>query len=367
MPGCLRASRALHVDGVGVATTSAGLTRPPRLRPGSRVAAVTLSWGGPGTFPARYEAGVRQLEDEFGVEVVELPSTRAPAAELASDPQRRADDLHAAFADDTIDAVVSTIGGDDSIRLLPLLDLDLLASHPKPFVGYSDPTTIHMALRRAGMVSFYGPAIMSGFGENAGLHEYLVEGVRRMLVDPVAPLAWPENRDGWTVELLDWRDPTLQERPRALRSSTGWRWHGGERRSGPTVAASLEALDFLRGSVWWPDLTGVVLLLETSEEAPPPVVVTRFLRSLELTGELARLAGIVLGRPGGADLDPDAHAAYDEALLGVVRDEAGLDELAVVTGVDMGHTDPMWTVPQGVELELDPDAGRLTFLEVGVA
>lgn len=347
-------------------TTSAGLVRPPRIGPGARVAAVTPSWGGPGTFPARYEAGVTQLQDELGVEVVELPSTRARAAALAADPQRRADDLHAAFADDTIDAVVTTIGGDDSIRLLPLLDLDLLAANPKPFVGYSDATTIHMALRRAGVVSFYGPSVMAGFGENAGLHRYLVEGVRSMLVEPDAPLVWPENTDGWTVEMLDWSDPSLQVRPRRLQPSTGWRWHGGRRRSGPTVVACLEVLSFLRGSAWWPDLTDAVLVLETSEEAPPPVVLTRFLRSLALTGELTRLAGIVLGRPGGANLDPAEHTTYDDALLAVVRGEAGDHDVPVVTGVDVGHTDPMWTVPQGVELEVDSETRRLTFLEAGV-
>lgn len=62
-----------------------------------------------------------------------------------------------AFTDPDIAGVVSTIGGDDSIRLLPLLDLDLLATKPKVFLGYSDATIIHTTLRRAGVVDFYGP------------------------------------------------------------------------------------------------------------------------------------------------------------------------------------------------------------------
>jgi muramoyltetrapeptide carboxypeptidase LdcA involved in peptidoglycan recycling len=341
-------------------------TRPPRLRAGDRLAAVTSSWGGPATFPHRYEAGKRQLEEAFGVEVVELPHTLADAAALAADPAARADDLHRAFADPDIAGVVATIGGDDAIRLLPHLDLELLAANPKVYLGYSDPTIIHLALRRAGMRSFYGPTIMSGFAENQGLHAYLEQGVRRTLFEPEAPLVWPENRDGWTVEFLDWADPASQDRRRTLQPTTGWRWHGGAVREGTSLAACVEVLDWLRGTEWWPSLEGAVLLLETSEEAPPPELLTRFLRILALTGELEQLAGIVLGRPGGADLAVEDHLAYDDAILRVVREEQGLHDLPVVTNVDFGHTDPLWTIPQSTRMRVDPDARTLTFLEAAV-
>lgn len=347
---------------------SGQMRRPRRLRAGDRIAAVTLSWGGPGAFPHRYAAGKRQLEDTFGMQVVEMPHTLADPDLLAADPAVRVADLHAAFADPDIAGVVSTIGGDDSIRLLPLLDLDLLAANPKVFLGYSDATITQMALRRAGVVSFYGPAVMAGFGENCGLRDYLITGVRRTLFDPPddGVLVWTENPDGWTVEELDWANPANQQRRRHVRPSTGWRWHGGHVREGPTVVACLEVLDWLRGTAWWPDLDGAVLLVETSEEAPPPDIVARYLRSFALLGDLQRLAGLVLGRPGGADLDPADHTAYDQAVLRVVRTERGLHDLPVVTGVDFGHSDPMWTIPQGVRLRVDPDARQLVFLERGV-
>lgn len=346
-----------------VSSTEYGLTLPRRWQAGDRIAAVSLSWGGPGVLPDRYRAGVRQFEAEFGVEVVEMASTLARPDVLAARPQLRVDDLHAAFADPDIHGVVSTIGGDDSIRLLPLIDLELLADNPKAFLGYSDSTMTHMALRRAGIVSYYGPAIMAGFGENAGLHDYLVRGVRSMLFEPSPTCPWPPNTDGWTTEMLDWSDPALQDRPRTLEPSTGWRWHGGVTRTGPTVVACLEVLDWLRGSAWMPDLDGAVLLLETSEEAPPPEAVLRFLRVLHLTGDLARLSGIVLGRPGGEDLDETQHLEYDQALVRAVRDEAGIEDLPLVSGVDFGHTDPMWTVPQGLALRVDTETQVIEFVE----
>jgi muramoyltetrapeptide carboxypeptidase LdcA involved in peptidoglycan recycling len=345
---------------------AASLRRPRRLTSGDRIAAVSPSWGGPGAFPARYAAGVRQLEAAFGVEVVAMPNALRDPDWLATNPAARADDLMTAFADPGIAGIVSTIGGEDGIRILRHLDLSVIAANPKVMLGYSDTTTVHMACLRAGVVGFSGPAIMSGFGESGGLHPYLVDGVRRMLFEPAAPIPWPENTDGWTVEHVDWADPSTQERPRRLRPSSGWRWLGGHDAAGPIVPACLEVLDWLRGTPWWPDLDGAFLAVETSEEQPPPEAVARFLRSLAASGELSRLAGILLARPGGSALDPADHGAYDEAVVAVVRGEEGLDEMPIVTGLDFGHTDPMWTLPIGMPVRVEPSTRRITFPEAGV-
>jgi len=342
------------------------LVRPCALAPGDRVAAVTSSWGGPSVFPHRYEAGVRQLEAAFGVTVVAMPHTLADPSWLAANPAARADDLHLAFADTSIAGIVSTIGGDDSIRLLPMLDLGTIRANPKVLLGFSDTTIAQMACLRAGIVSFYGPSIMAGFAENGGIFPYAAEGVRRTIFDPDADLAWPENTDGWTVEFLDWADPSNQDRPRTLHPAGGWRWLGGDTAEGPIVPACLEVLDWLRGTPWWPDLDGAVLAVETSEEQPSPQVVRRFFRSLAATGELDRLAAILFGRPGGATLDPAEHVAYDEVIVSVIRDEQRLDRVPIVTGMDFGHTDPAWTLPIGVPVRVDPRSRSVRLLEPGV-
>jgi muramoyltetrapeptide carboxypeptidase LdcA involved in peptidoglycan recycling len=100
-----------------------------------------------------------------------------------------------------------------------------------------------------------------------------------------------------------------------LWPGTGWRWHGGIAREGTTVGGCLEVLDFLWGTMWWPPLDEAVLMLETSEDQPPPVSVIFLLRSLAATGELHRLAGIVVGRPGGPDLGVADHGDYERAIL----------------------------------------------------
>ena len=342
------------------------LQRPPRLAAGDRIAVVSLSWGGPGAFPDRYRAGVRQMEHEFGIEVVPTSNALREPEWVARNPQARAEDLMTAFSDPGVAGIVSSIGGDDSIRILPFLDPSVIAANPKVFLGFSDTTITHMACLRAGLVSFYGPAIMAGFGENAGLFPYMVEGVRRTLFEPEELLEWPENDDGWTVEHLDWGDPADQARARVLRSSTGWRWLGGEAAQGPVVAGCVEVLDWLRGTKWWPDLDGAVLAIETSEDQPPPAAVAGFLRSLAARDDLQRLAALLIGRPGGSDLPVEDHARYDEAATLVVRDEEGLDAMPIVTGMDFGHTDPAWTIPIGMPMRVDPSRTSVEFLRAGV-
>jgi hypothetical protein len=114
------------------------LVVPPKAQPGDRVAVVSLSWVGPGVFPAVHEIGMRVLREELGLIPVEYPTTRQRGAT----PQDRAADLMTAFAGPTIRAVLATIGGADQITVLPHLDPAVFIANPKPFVEYSDNTNL---------------------------------------------------------------------------------------------------------------------------------------------------------------------------------------------------------------------------------
>jgi len=105
--------------------------RPPRLSAGDAVAVVSPSWGGPALYPHIFDAGLRVLREHFGLRVKEYPSARARPDYLRDNPRARADDLNAAFCDPEVHAIVASIGGDDSVRLLPYLDADALRANPK--------------------------------------------------------------------------------------------------------------------------------------------------------------------------------------------------------------------------------------------
>ena len=345
------------------------MIKPPKLKPGDKVAAISLAWGGPGTFPHRYQAGKQQLQDTFGVQVVETRHALRDAEWLWRNPQARADDLMEAFADPSIKAIIATIGGDDSIRTLPFVDLDVIRANPKIFMGYSDTTITHFACLKAGLVSFYGPAIMAGFGENGGLLPYMVDAVRNTLFSSAPIGEIQPNLAGWTVEHLDWVDPLHQQRKRTLNPVTGWRWlQGAGIRRGHLIGGCFEVLELLRGTAFWPALDqwqDAILFLETSEDAPAPAVVTYGLRTYAALGILPKLAGILLARPGG-QIPIAQFSQYDDAVRTVVVEEEGLTELPIITNMDFGHTDPMFVLPYGVQAEIDCARQRLVILESAV-
>lgn len=345
------------------------MIKPEQLQPGDTVAAISLSWGGPNTFPHRYEAGKQQLQDEFGVKVIETPNALRDADWLYKNPEARADDFIWAFQNDAVQAIISTIGGDDSIRILPFLDVDVIRSNPKIFLGYSDSTISHLACFRAGLVSFYGPSIMAGFGENGGLFPYMVDSIRRTLfsTEPIGETR--PNIAGWTVEQLDWGLPENQSRKRQLTPATGWKFmQGTGTRQGHLIGGCLEVLDFLRGTDFWPEPAAwqnAILFLETSEDAPPPALLKYILRSYASMGILQQLSGILFGRPGG-NIPVERFQEYDHVLRQVVAEEQGLSELPIVTHMDFGHTDPVFVLPYGIQTRIDCETHTFSILENAV-
>ena len=274
-----------------------------------------------------------------------------------------------AFTDSSIKAIISTIGGDDSIRIIPFIDSNVIRSNPKIFLGYSDTTVIHLACLEAGLISFYGPSIMAGFAENGGMFPYMVDSVRKTLFSSAPVGRIDPNVAGWTAQFLDWAEPELQTCKRELIPSTGWRFLQGRGvRRGRLIGGCLEVLGWLRGTDVWPGSElwrGAILFLETSEEAPPPTAVLRELRVYAAMGILKELTGILFGRPGG-QVPPEQFDAYDQAIRQVIHEEEGLRDLPVITQMDFGHTDPRFVLPYGIEAKIDCDAQVLTIVENAV-
>lgn len=345
------------------------MIKPSKLLPGDKIAAISLSWGGAGTFPHRYEIGKKQLEAELGLQVIETRHALRDAEWLDKNPKARADDLIEAFSDPSIKAIISTIGGDDSIRLLPYLNLDVIRNNPKIFLGYSDTTVSHFACYKAGLVSFYGPSIMTGFAENCGIFPYTVTSIKKTLFQTAQIGIIEHNTSGWTAEFLDWAEPANQKKRRKRQNSAGWHFLQGEGlQTGKLLGGCMEVLEFLKGTELWPDKAAwknAILFLETSEEGAPPVAVKRFLRNLAAQGILENISGLLFGRPGG-QISPGTFTEYDQAILRVVAGEMGRQDIPIITNMDFGHTDPMFLLPYGVMAQTDCDKKELAITENAV-
>ena len=342
---------------------------PKKLKKGDKVAAITLSWGGPAVFPHRYEIGKKQLEEEFGLQVVEARHALKSADLIYKNPKARADDLMESFQDPSIKGIFSTIGGDDSVRILPYLDFSVIANNPKIVMGFSDTTIIHIACLLSGVRSFYGPSFMAGFAENGGMFPYMIDSIKKTLFSNEFIGEISSNKSGWTMELLDWGIKENQTKKRTLNPHRQWNFLSGDKKvTGRLIGGCSEVLEFLKGTEYWPNKRlwqDSILFLENSEDAPTPTQLKYWLRNYGTMGLFEQLSGIIFGRPGG-NVAVDTFKEYDNIFLQVVGKEFDQPKLPIITQMDFGHTDPMFIIPYGAQATIDPINKKFIILEAGV-
>lgn len=333
-----------------------GWIQPEPLKKGDTVAVLSMSWGGPSVFPHVYDAGKRHVEETLGLVVKEYWSTRAPAADLAMSPERRAQDVMDAFRDPEVKAIFASIGGDDSMLLLPHLDFSEIRRNPKIVMGYSDTTTLLTALAAHKVISLHGPSVMAGFAQASSMpaswHRHIRdvlfgEGTRKLSLPSFA-----EFGDGYR----DWSDTSSASTVKEWKKTDGRHWLQGDAKiTGRVLGGCVEVLEFLKGTEYWPKKNiwkNAILLLETSEEKPSVDVVKRVLRNYGLQGILGSVSGLVVGR--ARDYSDVEKKQLDDMVYDVAVREFGCKDLVIVTNFDVGHTDPQVILPIGAKLRLDP-------------
>ncbi|MFP4551265.1 MAG: S66 peptidase family protein [Spirochaetales bacterium] len=325
----------------------------PRLEPGSRLAIVSPSNGLAVSFPGVYEQGLDVLRS-LDLEPVEFPTARMSTEELYKSPQLRVKDLHDALEDSSISGIVATIGGYESVRLLPLLDPALFRRHPKFMLGGSDATTFLTFARRVGVPAFYGPSVMSGISQTPHLPDEFRSHLESFLFSlwrTYQYAGFPRYSHGYT----GW-DKTGKGGVTSLINNEGFRvLHGSSIAAGHLWGGCIEVLEFLKGTKFWPQASffdDAILFFETSEEKPPPERVGYMLRNYGVAGILNRAAGLLLGRP--KDYTSSDVTKLHELVRRICIEEFHAEELVIIADVDIGHTDPKWIVPIGGEAELDP-------------
>ena len=295
--------------------------RPPALRPGDRVAVLTVSSP---VDPGKLADGLRTLR-RLGLEPDVFGSARAEGDYLAGDDRLRAADLTAALTDPGYRAVLLANGGYGAHRTLELLDWDAIGTpDPRVVVGYSDVTALHEAItRRLGWVSLFGPmvAVEPYRRGHRGL-----DGLARTLTEPATAtrLAFPDGR--------------------ALVPGSA---------EGVTVGGTLA---LLAGSIGTPTSVparGGILLLEDVDEKPYRL--DGFLTHLRRSGYLDGVAGVLCGTFTGC--------GPSEGIEQLLRDRLGGLGVPVLTGADIGHGVEMQTFPIGVRARLDTGARTLTLSE----
>ncbi|MFF4502738.1 LD-carboxypeptidase [Streptomyces sp. NPDC001401] len=322
-------------------SSTAAPVLPPALAPGDVVAIVAPASDAAGRYPERLERGLQALRDA-GLRPRLATNARATGRWTAGTVDERVADLHEAFKDDEVRAVLCAIGGSLSARLLPELDYGLIAAHPKVFCGYSDITTLHTAIRaETGLVTFYGPSVMAEWAEYPAPLRETAEHFLKVTgsPQPAGPVPRPERI---VTEGADWGAPGQARRaepvptPEVLRPG---------RVEGTLAGGCLPVLRRLIGTPWQPDFTDCVVLLETPQLPYSMVNAAEDLLSMNLAGMFEGARGIVFGWPFREDQIEDLGHAITDSLYG--------HDFPVVIGFPCGHTSPMTTLPLGVRATLD--------------
>jgi len=304
---------------------------PPPLGPGSHVRVIAPSRSLALISPSTRAIADARLRD-LGLSLSFGAHVEVADRFVSSPVSGRVADLHDAFADPAVDAVLTVIGGYNSNQLLPYLDWDLIGANPKILCGYSDVTALTCAINKmTGLVTYSGPHY-STFGMRDHFDTTLRWFADALFADqPV--LATPPP--SWTDD--EW---FLDQDQRTVRPNDGhWVLRHGHA-DGRLVGGNLCTLNLLHGTPWMPDLADSVVFIEDDRESSI-VTFDRDLTSLTQQPGFESVRALLIGR-----FEP--HLAMErDTLAAIVNSKRELDDKPIVANVDFGHTDPLLTIPVG--------------------
>ncbi len=319
----------------------------PKLRPGHGVRILAPSCTLP-SLPWVTDAFLEQAKDFFrsrGMTVTEGKHLREGDAFGSTTVEARLEDLHAAFADDAVHAIITIRGGWLANSLLARLDYDLIKAHPKVLCGYSDITALQNAIfAKTGLVTYSGPNFLA-FGIGDQLH-YTFEAFEQCVLHDDPFIAEPSRE--WTDEFWSPDHQTL-----AFEHNEGpWILREGES-EGRLLGGNLCTLNLLQGSEYMPDLRESVLFLEDDHESLAHTF-DRNLQSLLHLPSARGIRGLVIGRF-------EKSSGVTRALLEqIIASKPELAGLPVIANADFGHTRPMITFPIGGRTRILANNGEAT-------
>lgn len=256
---------------------------------------------------------------------------------LSGTDELRARDINAMFADDEVDAIVCLRGGYGAMRLLDKIDYDLIARHPKIFVGFSDITALHIALlNRCGLATFHGPMAAANWAGKP-LDDFSRDSMYRSLMNAV-PAGELSNPPEYPRQMVN---PGQAE--------------------GLLVGGNLMLIASSLGTPWEIDTKGRIIFIE--EVGERTYCVDRMLTQLRLAGKFDECAGVVFG--DFADC-PVEYPEFGLTLEEIIRDVVAPCGKPIFTGLRCGHCTPKLTLPFGVKCRMDAEKCTLTVLESAV-
>lgn len=361
------------------------MIKPYKLKKGDKVAIVSLSSGmlGDDEFLYKYQLGKQRLEEIFGLQVIIMENALKGSKYLYEHPEARAADMMSAFKDKSIKAIICAIGGEETYRLLPYIDFEVIRNNPKIFMGFSDTTTNHLMMYKAGVVSYYGPCFICDFAEHGKMNEYTIKAIKDILFEnkpnyEILPsYEYCEEYSRWEKENVNILNKYVKEEIgyevlqgkgkvcgkllggclEVLSSMLGYfedDWYDGDHEIGLNCKKMVDKYKLFPTQSEWKDK---ILFIETSEVIPTPKVMENMLSVLVKNGIIDKICGIIVGKPKQKKYYEEYKQVFDKVIGSKRKD------LPILYNVNFGHANPLTIIPYGIELEIDCDNKKLTFKE----
>jgi len=261
----------------------------------------------------------------------------------SSSIEARVDDIHNAFLDKNVKAILTVIGGFNSNQLLESIDWNLIRENPKILCGYSDITILNNSIfAKTGLVSYYGPHY-STFGQKLHL-EYTIDYFKKCLVDNNSITIEPS--ESWTDDA--WY---IDQDNRKLINNAGYNTINSGTAEGTIIGGNLCTLNLLQGTEYMPSLIDALLFIEDDYESDASTF-DRDLQSLIHQRDFEYVKGIVIGR-----FQKESEMT-DDLLEKIVKTKKELVNIPIISNVDFGHTDPKITFPIGGFAKIRTDNGK---------
>lgn len=249
----------------------------------------------------------------------------------------RVEDMHEAFSDKKVKAILTVLGGFNSNQLLRYLDWKLIKDNPKIFCGYSDVTALNNSfLTKTGLVTYSGPHY-STFGQEIDF-DYTLDYFKKVLFTDEPFEIIPSKQ--WSDDM--WY---IDQKKRDLMTNEGWLVINKGEAKGTLIGGNLGTLNLLQGTEYFPSMDKTVLFVEDDEESKPQHF-DRDLQSLIHLPDFGGVQGLVIGR------FQKASKMDNEKLMKIIVTKQELRNIPVIANVDFGHTDPKITIPIGGEVEI---------------
>ena len=238
-----------------------------------------------------------------------------------------------AFKDESIKAIICAIGGDDTIRLLPYIDYEVIKNNPKIFMGFSDTTASHLMMYKAGLVSYYGPCFICDFAEYVDMYDYTENSIRDLLFEAKDNYKI-EKCNYWTNEHISWCEENINKSKTKLQDEKGYEVIQGKGTvKGKLLGGCLDAFPIYIGTeIWLPkeEWKDKILFLETSEDMPSPELMTYYLRNLGAQGIFNVSKGIIVGKPK----EEKYYEEYKDVYRKVLK-EFGREDMPILYNVNL--------------------------------